>query len=120
MTRRSMPCLSCQLVRWAALAGIAKTSGVPNDYRVSINFSSLCLLLVAGVYPVTSLAYDSTGKADYAFSPSTRPRIHSRYAAAASFWVAPSLRALPSSPARLPAASVRPRWKLFSHDRRRS
>ena len=35
-------------------------------------FSSLCALLVAGVYPVKPSAYDSTGKADYAFSPSTR------------------------------------------------
>ena len=46
------------------------------------------LEVTLSVYPVKSSAYDSTGKADYAFSPTTRRASHSRYAAVASFWVA--------------------------------
>ena len=61
---------TCSL--WAALAGIAKTSTFPMTTVCLLIFRACAALLVAGVYPVKSSAYDSTGKADYAFSPSTR------------------------------------------------
>lgn len=68
-----MPCLfhaTCSL--WTSLAGIAKTSASPMATVCLLIFRACAALLVAGVYPVKSSAYDSTGKADYAFSPSTR------------------------------------------------
>ena len=55
-----------------SLAGIAKTSASPMITVCLLIFRACAALLVAGVYPVKSSAYDSTGKADYAFSPSTR------------------------------------------------
>ena len=68
-----MPCLfhaTCSL--WTSLAGIAKTSTSPMTTMCLLIFRACAALLVAGVYPVKSSAYDSTGKADYAFSPSAR------------------------------------------------
>ena len=68
-----MPCLfhaTCSL--WTSLAGIAKTSTSPMTTMCLLIFRACAALLVAGVYPVKSSAYDSTGKADYAFSPTAR------------------------------------------------
>ena len=57
---------TCSL--WTSLAGIAKTSTLPMTTVCLLIFRACAALLLAGVYPVKSSAYDSTGKADYAFS----------------------------------------------------